>query len=68
MEFNGEPTDLSYLQTKEMDWTRFNTAAGYEKWRQRLGHVPFLNIEQTIQYSIGLEGLVGKKYPKENNL
>ncbi len=66
IEFIGEPTDLFYLQTEEMDWTRFNAATGYEVWHQRLGHVQFLNIEQTIQHSIGFESLVGKKYQKDH--
>jgi hypothetical protein len=30
IEFIGEPTDFFYLQTKEMDWTRFNAATGYK--------------------------------------
>ena len=63
IEFISEPTDLFYLQTEEMGRTRFNAATGYEVWHQRLGHVPFRNIEQTIQHSFGLEELVGKKYP-----
>ena len=66
IEFISEYTDLFYLQTEEMDWTRFNAATGYEIWHQRLGHVPFRNIEQTIQHSIGLEGLIGKRYPKDH--
>ena len=66
IEFISEYTDLFYLQTEEMDWTRFNAANGYEVWHQRLGHVPFRNIEQTIQHSIGLEGLIGKRYPKDH--
>ena len=49
-----------------MDWTRFNAATSYEVWHQLLGHVPFRNIEQTIQHSIGLEGLIGKRYPKDH--
>ncbi len=52
IEFIGEPTDLFYLQTEEMDWTRFNAVTGYKVWHQRLGHVPFWNIEETIQHSI----------------
>ena len=48
IEFISEHTDLFYLQTEEMDCTRFNAATGYEVWHQRLGHVPFRNIEQTI--------------------
>jgi hypothetical protein len=66
IEFIGEPTDLFYLQTKEIDGTRFNAATGYEVWHQRLGHVQFRNIEQTIQHSIGLKSLVGKKYQKDH--
>ena len=66
IEFIIEHKDLFYLQTEEMDWTRFNAATGFEVWHQRLGHVTFWNIEPTIQHSIGLEGLVGKKYPKDH--
>ena len=66
IEFIGEPTDLFYLQTEEVDWTRFNAATGYEVWHQRLGHVMIRNIDQTIQHSIGLESLVGKKYRKDH--
>ena len=43
----------------------FNTSTDYEVWHQRLGHAPFRNVEETIQHSVGLEGLVGKKYPKD---
>ena len=49
-----------------MDWTRFNAATRYEVWHQLLGHVPFRNIEQTIQHSIGLEGPIGKRDPKDH--
>ena len=66
IEFIGEYTDLFYLQTEEMDWTRFNAATGYEIRHQRLGHVTFRNIEQTIKHWIGLEGLIGKRYPKDH--
>ena len=66
IEFIGEPTDLFYLQTEEMDWTRFNAATGYEVWHQRLVHVPFRNNEQTIQHSVGSEGLIWKRYPKDH--
>jgi hypothetical protein len=54
------------MQTKEMDWTRFNAVTAYEVWHQQLGHVPFLNIEQTIQHSLDLESLVGKKCLKDH--
>ena len=60
IEFTSEHTDLFYLQTDEMDWTRFKAATCYEVWHQRLGHVPFRNIEQTIQHSSGLEGMIRK--------
>ena len=70
IEFIGEPTDDGdwsfYLQTEEMDWTRLNAATGYKVWHPRLGHVPFRNIEQTIQHSVGLQGLIGNKCPKDN--
>ncbi len=49
-----------------MDWTRFDAATGYKVWHQLLEHVPFWNIEKTIQHSIGLESLVGKKYPNNH--
>ncbi len=54
------------MKTEKMDWTRFYAATGYDVWHQRLGHVPFRKIQQTIQHSIGFGGLVGKKYPKDN--
>ncbi len=50
IEFIYEPTDLFYLQTEEMDWTRFNAATGYEVWHQQLGHVQFQNVEKTIKH------------------
>jgi hypothetical protein len=36
-------------------------ATGNEMWHQRLGHVPFRNIEQTIQHSIGFGKSGGKE-------
>ena len=72
IEFISEHTDLFYLQTEEMDWTQFNAATGYEVWHQRLGlldmcHFGILTIiEQTIQHSIGLERLIGKRYQKDH--
>ena len=32
MEFIGVPTDLFYLQTKDMDWTTYNVLTGYNLW------------------------------------
>ena len=57
---------FSICRPKKIDWTRLNAATGYEVWHQRLGHVPFRNIELTTQHSIGLEGLIRKRYPKDH--
>ena len=54
------PQFFLFAETEEMDWTLFNAATGYTVWHQRLGHVPFRNIEQTIQHLVGLEVLFGK--------
>ncbi len=67
IEFIGEPMNLFYLQTEEMDWTLFNAVTGYKVGHQQLGHTSFWNIEKTIQHLIGLESLVGKKYTKDHN-
>ncbi len=61
IEFIEEQTDLYYLQTEDMYWTTYDNLKGYDLWHHRLGHGPNRNIERTIQYSIWLENLVGKK-------
>ena len=53
----GLPTDLFYLQTEQMDWTKFDNHSGYDLWHRRLAHAPKQNIKDTIEHSIGLEGL-----------
>jgi hypothetical protein len=67
IEFIEEQADLHYLQTKDMNWTTYDNLTGYDLWHRRLGHVPNRNIEQTIQHSIGLENLVGKKSKRDQN-
>jgi hypothetical protein len=32
----ARPTDLYYLQTEEMDWTKFDHHSGYDLWHRRL--------------------------------
>ena len=66
IEFIGEPTDLFYLQTEEMDWTTYDALTGYDLWHRRLGHVPHRNIQQTIPHAIGLESLIGKSIKKDH--
>ena len=56
---------LFYLQTENMDWTTFDALTGYDQWHRRLGHTPHQNIKDTINYSMGIEGLVGKKFKQE---
>ena len=65
IEFISEPTDLFYLQTEVMDWTTFNALSGYDLWHRRLGPTPHQNIKEKINCSMGLEGLVGKKFNAE---
>ncbi len=55
IEFIGEPTDLFYLQTENMEWATYDALTGYDLWHRRLGHVPHQNIEQTIPHASGLE-------------
>ena len=52
----GRPTDLFYLQTEQMDWTKFDNHSGYDLWHSRLAHAPKQNIKNTIEHSIGLKG------------
>jgi hypothetical protein len=66
IEYIGEPTDLFYLPTKNMDWTTYDAPTGYGLWHQRLGHVPHKNIEQTIPHASGLESLVIKKFKRDH--
>ena len=61
----GRPTDLFYLQTEQMDWTKFDHQLGYNLWHCRLAHAPKQNIKDTIEHSIGLEGLVGKRFDQD---
>ena len=39
--------------------------SGYDLWHHRLVHAPKQNIRDTIEHSIGLEGLAGKRFNKE---
>ena len=48
-----------------MDWTKFDHHSGYGLWHRRLAHAPKQNIKDTIEHSIGLEGLSGKRFDKE---
>ena len=66
IEFIGEPTDLFYLQTEDIDWTTYNELTGYGLWHRRLGHVQHRKIEQTILHASELEGLVGKKFKRDH--
>jgi hypothetical protein len=58
IEFIGEPTDLFYLQSENMDWTNYDALMGFDLWHRRLGHLPHRNIEQTIKHAVGLESLI----------
>ena len=48
-----------------MDWTKFDNHSGYDLWHHRLAHAPKQNIKDTIEHSIGLEGLIGKLFDKD---
>ena len=60
--FISEPSDLFYLKIEQMDWTRFERMTGYDLWHRRLGHTPNKFIKLSIEHSIGLEKLNGKKF------
>ena len=60
--FISEPTDLFYLQTEKMDWSTFKRMTGFDLWLRRLGHTPNRFIKLSIDHSLGLEKLKGKKF------
>ncbi len=45
-----------------MDWTRFERMTWYDLWHRRLGHAHNKFIKLSIEPSIGLEKLDGKKF------
>ncbi len=58
----GLPTDLFCLQTEQMEWTKVDRLSGFNLWYPRSAHAPRQNIKDTVEHSIGLEDLIGKRF------